>query len=62
MNKRANELMAEILAILPEAEFGDDNDGQLIIYTNLKAGSDEYLRPFVSDDEIPEPNWDLTAE
>lgn len=28
------ELVKAILEILPQATFGDDNDGQIIIYTN----------------------------
>ena len=29
-------LMMAVLEILPEASLGDDNDGQIIIYTNLR--------------------------
>jgi hypothetical protein len=28
-------IMSGILEVLPDAMFGDDNDGQLIIYTNF---------------------------
>lgn len=29
-------LRDKILAILPNATFGEDNDGQIVIYTNLR--------------------------
>ena len=31
-----DELMVAILNILPDATIGKDNDGQIIIYTNLR--------------------------
>lgn len=33
--KTTDDLMRAILAILPKASFGDDNDGQIIVYTNF---------------------------
>jgi hypothetical protein len=33
------ELVAAIAAILPNASFGEDNDGQLVIYTDLKQSN-----------------------
>lgn len=36
------ELRDKILAIIPGATFGEDNDGQIVIYTNLHLiGEDE---------------------
>jgi len=35
-----DELMRAILNILPNAQSGDDNDGQIVIYTNKKFDSD----------------------
>lgn len=35
-----DELVKAILAILPDATFGDDNGGQIVIYTDLKLGTD----------------------
>lgn len=29
------ELLSIILPLMPEAEVGEDNDGQIVIYTNL---------------------------
>lgn len=37
------ELHDRIIAVLPEATFGEDNDGQLVIYTNLMETEDETL-------------------
>jgi hypothetical protein len=34
------ELIEEINKLLPGATFGDDNEGQIIIYTNLKVDHD----------------------
>ena len=37
-----NELVAKIQAVLPEASFGEDLDGQVVIYTNLtQANKDD---------------------
>lgn len=30
-------LHCRVLSLLPDAQLGDDNDGQIIIYTNLKS-------------------------
>lgn len=30
-----DQFMSRVLAVIPTAEFGEDNDGQIIIYTNL---------------------------
>lgn len=35
-----DELMHSILALLPESSIGEDNDGQLVVYTNLVATGD----------------------
>jgi len=32
-----NELYSKVLEILPHATMGEDNDGQLVIYTNLHS-------------------------
>jgi hypothetical protein len=31
-----NEFMQKMLDAFPQAQVGEDNDGQLVIYTNLK--------------------------
>jgi len=31
-----DELMQKVLEILPDASFGEDEEGQVIIYTNLQ--------------------------
>lgn len=36
-----DDLYKQILAILPDATMGEDNDGQLIIYTNLRMVSQD---------------------
>jgi len=33
-----DELNSKITEILPDAWIGEDNEGQLIVYTNLKCG------------------------
>lgn len=42
------ELIRVLLPILPEAEFSQDNDGQIVIYTGLKMPRDDGL-PVASD-------------
>ena len=34
------ELVRAILEVCPNATFGEDNDGQLVIYTDLMEGKD----------------------
>lgn len=36
-----NELYAKILEVCPLAEIGEDNDGQLLVYTNMTRKSDD---------------------
>ena len=38
-----NELMEKILNISPAAQFEEDNDYQIVIYTNLTVGEDLQL-------------------
>lgn len=35
MNPSFNQLATEILKVLPHATFAEDNEGQIIIYTDL---------------------------
>lgn len=32
---RADEVLAKILSILPDAEIGEDNEGQILVYTGI---------------------------
>lgn len=41
--KNLDNLMSKILSILPNAQFDEDNDGQIVIYTNLQQGKDGSL-------------------
>ena len=34
--KTTNDLLRAILKILPHASIGEDNDGQIVIYTNMQ--------------------------
>lgn len=38
-------LLTAILSLLPDAVIGEDEDGQLIIYTGLEEGPNEMVRP-----------------
>lgn len=42
-----NQLAAEILKVLPNASFGEDNDGQIIVYTNLAQTNSDNDKPLV---------------
>lgn len=44
--KTISELLAAILPILPDATLGEDNSGQIIIYTDLTTQGDDTLVPF----------------
>lgn len=41
--ERLDALRDAVMAILPNASFGEENDGQVIIYTNLKWEPDGKL-------------------
>ena len=42
-----DELFQKICEALPGASFGEDNDGQIVIYTNLReVGAGEQLAEF----------------
>lgn len=32
---KMDEFMRKVLEVIPTAEFGEDNDGQIVVYTNL---------------------------
>lgn len=38
-----DELMCAVLAILPDAQLGEDNDGQIVVYTNKKQEGDNVV-------------------
>lgn len=50
-----SELVQVISAILPNATFGDDNDGQIIIYTNKVFVSDQTAEATDDIVEMEEP-------
>jgi len=45
------ELAKLIGDILPEATFGEDNEGQLVIYTNLAVMADDTLAVMPDEEE-----------
>jgi hypothetical protein len=49
--KTANDLYKSILAILPCAQFEEDNYGQIIIYTDLIETNDGTLEDFDPNEE-----------
>lgn len=42
-----NELVCAILEVCPTASFGEDNEGQIIIYTDLCGDVNEDLKPLI---------------
>ncbi len=42
-----DELMRKVLAIMPDAQLDEDNDGQIVIYTDLEETPNGQLRKFV---------------
>ena len=44
------DLVNLIAQVLPEASFGEDGEGQLVIYTNLSEDKEGNLSEFVPDD------------
>jgi hypothetical protein len=50
-----NEAVAEVLKVFPNATFDEDNDGQIIIYTDKRLDPRERLVDFDLD-ELGEAN------
>ena len=46
-----NELAHQIAMILPYATFGEDNDGQILIYTDMTETADGRLVPFQPEED-----------
>lgn len=42
-------LMRNVRRFFPDAEVGEDNDGQVVIYTGLQEGSDGQLVPLTEE-------------
>lgn len=42
----ANELIREVLKLFPTATIGEDNDGQIVIYTDLAETPDGWIVPY----------------
>jgi hypothetical protein len=51
-----DELVAKILQTCPSASFGEDNDGQIVVYTNLKEVHNRTWgdSPLVRQEELAE--------
>lgn len=47
--KTLSELMSLIHTVFPQAYFGEDNEGQIVIYTDLREGDDGELVKFESE-------------
>ena len=55
-----DDIMKAVLNIFPDAELGEDNDGQLVIYTGLIGNSEDDWNPIEEEDSKPEiksPFW-----
>lgn len=44
-----HDLWALVGSIFPNAVLGEDNEGQLVVYTGLKEDEDGYIQNFVTD-------------
>lgn len=49
-----DELIKKIVAIIPNAEFDEDNDGQIVIYTSLEEDARGNLREYEGEVEYPD--------
>lgn len=48
-NSSFNDMARKILAVFPDATFGEDNEGQLIVYTDMRVDSNDQICPFIPD-------------
>jgi hypothetical protein len=65
MTMSYTQLVAAITTILPKASFGEDYDGQIVIYTDLEqrdTDDDMPLAPFHGDSTIENLTKDWQAE
>lgn len=47
-NMTENEMIAKLLEIFPNMSIGEDNDGQLIVYTDMQLSADSQVEPFAA--------------
>ena len=60
MPQTFDELMALALSILPNCELGEDNDGQIVIYTGCyQRASSAVLHDAPEDDSTLQPDFDV---
>jgi hypothetical protein len=45
-----DELLAKLLEVCPRGSMGEDNDGQLVFYTDLRSGEGETVEAFEPKD------------
>lgn len=48
---RMQEIGHILYPYLPNCSFGEENDGQIVIYTDMRESEDGYLVPFELEDE-----------
>lgn len=48
-----DDLMRKVLTLFPDAELGEDNDGQIVIYTDMEEGPNG-IRKFVAPEDSNE--------
>lgn len=44
-----NDMLSRLLQIFPDATLGEDSDGQLIIFTDMRLSGEDVV-PFVEDE------------
>lgn len=49
-----DELLRALLAVCPQGSMGEDNDGQLVFYTDLRSGEGETVEAFEPEDSEPQ--------
>lgn len=47
----SDEFLAKVLEVVPGAEIGEDNDGQIVIYTNMGIDEVGQVVPFEDGDD-----------
>ena len=57
-----DEMLQKVLEIFPNAQADEDNEGQLVIYTDRQVNKDGNVVQFVSlEDEIPDDDDEIVT-
>ena len=58
-----DEMLRKVLVIFPDAEAGEDSDGQIVIYTDVELAPNGMIRKYIpSPDDIEYPSGESNCQ